>query len=331
MPDPPPYREGDMPGSDDEAAARFADTRFEDPLPQIEPALLNTADLLDYVIHTGMVFPFPTASDLTKVLKPASCAIPVQGPYRYWKGPKDPDKETQPELVTGVLEPGDEFTLERNSIVYLSLAPMFRMPDYIAARYNLKIRQIYRGILVGTGPLVDPGFVGPLSIPLHNLTGNDYRITGGELLVWMEFTKLSHNERWRRGYERTDPKTFYVPFPERKAGQTLHDYVSDAFPGPIRSSIPESVERSAISATKASNAAEALRKRFQNISLIAVVTIVVAIAGLVYAGYTVVQSAESVDDNVRESYSGLRDEVAMQKQQITQLKGAVQELRKHRR
>ena len=51
---------------------------------------------------------------------------------------------------------------------------------------------MHRGLLLGTGPLVDPGFHGRLLIPLHNLTSDEYTIRGDEGLIWMEFTKTSH-------------------------------------------------------------------------------------------------------------------------------------------
>ena len=50
---------------------------------------------------------------------------------------------------------------------------------------------MHRGLLVGTGPLVDPGFRGKLLIPLHNLTLDAYEIRGDEGLIWVEFTKTS--------------------------------------------------------------------------------------------------------------------------------------------
>jgi hypothetical protein len=42
--------------SDEEAARRFELTRGTDPFPEVPSALLNTADLLDYVAATGMIW-----------------------------------------------------------------------------------------------------------------------------------------------------------------------------------------------------------------------------------------------------------------------------------
>ena len=64
------------------------------------------------------------------------------------------------------------------------------MPAYIAGRFNLLIREVYRGLLVGTSPLVDPGFEEYLSVPIHNFTDNIYLFKAGESAVYFEFTKL---------------------------------------------------------------------------------------------------------------------------------------------
>jgi deoxycytidine triphosphate deaminase len=155
--------------TDEEAAERFAATRQNDPFPDIAPALLNTADLLEYIAATGMLHPFRVSpGNASEMLKPASCGMRLAGPVIYWKDTKSGGHRK----ITVQLEHGEELKLNPNSIVYVTLEPMLRLPDYIAARFNLTIRDIYRGMLVGTGPLVDPGFVGQIHVPLHNLTCN---------------------------------------------------------------------------------------------------------------------------------------------------------------
>lgn len=169
--------------TDEEALERFNKYKSKDPFLEIAPALLNSADIYDYVAVTGMIYPF-NAQDL----KSASYAVPILGKVVYW----DEHDHKKVELI----EEGQEFVLRKNSIAFVTVEPMLRIPDYIAFRFNLKITNVYRGILLGTGPLVDPGFIGKLSIPLHNLTTNDYTFTGGDTLIWIEFTKLSPNKLW---------------------------------------------------------------------------------------------------------------------------------------
>jgi hypothetical protein len=81
--------------------------------------------------------------------------------------------------------------VEQNSIVFVESDLDFRLPDYIALRFNLQIRHVHRGLLLGTGPLVDPGYWGKLCIPLHNLTDEDYSIPVSEGLFWVEFTRTT--------------------------------------------------------------------------------------------------------------------------------------------
>jgi deoxycytidine triphosphate deaminase len=178
-------------------------------------------------------------------LKPASYAFRLEGLCRDEKG----------DLVE--IEEGDDFDLKPNSIAFVTLEPYLRLPDYIALRFNLKIKNVYRGLLLGTGPLVDPGFEGRLSIPLHNLTANSYRFRGGDTMIWVEFTKLSPNERWVKHNKDQAPldPLLYEPFPADKYGRTLKKYLEEADQHRvIVSSIP-SVFTEASEAAKRANAA----------------------------------------------------------------------------
>jgi hypothetical protein len=65
------------------------------------------------------------------------------------------------------------------------------LPHYIAARFDLAIEFIYQGILLGTGPQVDPGFQGYLSCPLHNISSAAVHIQMGQAFAKMDFAKTS--------------------------------------------------------------------------------------------------------------------------------------------
>ena len=133
------------------------------------------------------------------------------------------------------------------------------MPDYIALRHNLKITNVYKGLLVGTGPLVDPGFVGRISLPLHNLTNTDYELIGGEGIIWVEFTKLSPNHAWGGESPSDGRKGAYAPFPLAKNElQEVNDYVYKAVgPGRVPSS---SIAGVALDARRARRVAKRTRK-----------------------------------------------------------------------
>lgn len=292
--------------SDEEAADRFARTRGEDPFPEVHPALLNTADLLDYVAETGMIYPFEVPpSDRSELLKPASCGIRLAGDYVYW----DTGPDGEPLKVEGALISGEDLVLKKNSIVYVTLEPMLRLPDYIAARFNLTIRDIYRGILVGTGPLVDPGFTGRLSLPLHNLTFNDYPIKAGEPIVWMEFTKISSNEEWAGAPGRAR-RGAYERFPKRKKKRrNVHDYLLYAYPGPITSSIPPLLGEANASATAAESAVKRQQRIFATVSIPTAVIIVLAVAAVLLQVVALVNDSNNDRKDLTRQVDALTREV----------------------
>ena len=234
---------GAFPQSEAQAKVRYERFRAEDPFPSIDNALLNSGDLCDYVATAGMIYPFYPAS-----LKPASYALRLLGKCVYW------DEDGRKKVID--IQKEETFRLKANSIAFVTLEPTLRLPEYMAMRFNLKIRHIYRGLLLGTGPLVDPGFIGKLSLPLHNLTLNDYNLRGGEQLVWAEFTKISSQSRWLSGTAvRRRFSDAYVGFPKTKLRRDdVEDYLylADAHRS-IRSSIPKAMrvaEQSAVQARK---------------------------------------------------------------------------------
>lgn len=221
-----------MPDPDDEEEAerRFQKWRREDPFPKVPPTLLTAAQFCEYIAETGMIHPFELDSDLIKV---ATYDIKIGGKFVYWT---DNGKKK-----TENISLHDTFTLEKNSISFVTLKPEFRIPDYIVARFNLKIRHIYKGLLLGTGPIVDPGFQGNLSIPLHNLTNNSYTFRGGEELISMEFTKLPIEGSIEDGFKGVDSSLF-IPFDKEsgKVDRDVEDYIVRAVGSKkIMSSIPQ--------------------------------------------------------------------------------------------
>lgn len=278
-----------------------ADQKYErwksiDPFPSIPPALLNSADIEDYINVTGMLDPFRKEKNGHTKLKSASYEVDLLGRVVYW------DQEGK-KIVTELTEGRDSFKLPRNSIAFVDVEPYFRLPDYIAVRFNLKIIHVHRGILLGTGPLIDPGFQGQLCIPLHNLTDNEYEFRASEGLIWMEFTKLS----WPPPGQVTETQDAvkrtgkFERFPLRKLQRTdCGDYLRRADPHrPIRSSIPVEVSAAKKSAEEASTSAKRLFQ-FGSLSIfIAIVTV----------GAFLIQVSRFISD--------VRDRIGTQSEQLT--------------
>ncbi|MCI0557148.1 MAG: hypothetical protein MN733_01535, partial [Nitrososphaera sp.] len=313
----------DMAQTDEEAQKRFEKARQVDPFPEIPPALLNSADVYDYVRLASILHPF----DLSK-LKSASYEAGIKGRCIWWD-----DKGRRLSINVGV--DAQEFILTANSIAFVQVEPIFRLPDYIALRFNLKITHVHRGILLGTGPLVDPGFVGRLLIPLHNLTTNHYRFKAGDGLIWIEFTKTSRPPNQEAGMgqakQALSRRGKYVRFPENKKNLDPEQYLEKAGGNnPIRSSIPEAVRESteasersaqysaesARSSDEAKSSVEGIHAFIRNVSIVGFVVFLLALAGLWWTTWGLLQGASSLVVTVQQQ---LREEAEKRQDQTKRL------------
>ena len=231
---------------------------------------------------TGMISPFDPRDE--RRLKKASYEGCI-GKYAYWYSTKG--KLVCKEVYGALRVPA-------NSIVFVECDIDFRLPDFIALRFNLQIRHVHRGLLLGTGPLVDPGYWGKLCIPLHNLTNEDYLIPKNEGLIWIEFTKTSGSHGvGRNTLDVTGPDKGWWDIRKfiEKAARPL---VNTGETAAIQSSIPFVAESARSEAKKAKlDAEKAARtaRSMKNISFIAIIAVAVAIIALGYAAYSNIQSA----------------------------------------
>lgn len=322
---------------DGDAAANglFEQSRETDPYPGIDSALLNSADVEAYVRATGMISPFNLGG---KKLKSASYEVDLRGWIHVW------ENSSCTRNVVELLEEGKQFVLKKNSIAFFYTKTRFRIPDYIALRFNLKITHVHRGLLLGTGPLVDPGYEGSLLVPLHNLTSNDYTFTVGEGLIWVEFTKLSNHPKWHKGYPQRHPYK-YREFRSKKNLDAVA-FLDKAHKGAITSSIPDAIEFTKEEARKAaessSNAlsqvisakteAETIRKKFGTYSLAGALGAVATIATILYSTYTLVHDSAAYISAAQQQLTSAQLQLATlqrsQDQLMVEYKAQQEELRK---
>lgn len=282
----------------EDAILRFRRHRRHDPFPEIASGLLTCAAFCAYIAEAGVVFPFDATTETVEL---ASIDLPLLGKAVWWD-----EKRQRQELE---IRKDTPFVLKKNSIAFVTLRPYLQLPDYIALRFNLRVRHVYRGLLLGTGPLVDPGYQGYLAIPLHNLTNNEYTFHGGEGLVAVEFTKLDLGLNTRRGGEKqsqsgtsASPTTnFFVPFrepqlarpdPEQEHPITVN--LAKARVAQVESSLPafdaaiRSLERKVESRTKWLSIGGAL----------ALIALVVTIASVVWQATSEVRSIGDREERI---------------------------------
>lgn len=266
--------------SRDEGLARYNETKGKpDVLKQkkIPPSLLSAEHIRDYVLATGLISPFYLGGEKPR-LKKASYEGRI-GDRAF-------------EFRNGILEPvdlsGGSLLVRANSIVFVESDLDFRLPEYIALRFNLHITHVHRGLLLGTGPLVDPDFRGKLCIPLHNLTSQDYEIGLGEGLIWVEFTKTTSNvaSNAALGVPPSNSEFWDI----QKFIQKASRGVGGATNVPIQSSIPVAVSEARDQATEARDASVAasvtvdgLRRTIFGYGVAGLIATVIAIGGLLVA------------------------------------------------
>ena len=232
----------------------------QDPLPEIEPALLNSADIKRYVDNGCLI---ERDSFDRKRMKPASYEMRFLGELYRWE-----EEDGRLQKRCRKVSVGDCIKLSKNSISYLWTKERLRLPEYIAARFNLRIRDVHKGILLGTGPLIDPGFGGRILIPLHNLTDNEYVLKGGDGIVWVEFTKVSKNDYWLLNGDDTERPADLVAFPIRKILDDANGYLSKAGvldAGGVQSAFKGELKRAQLDASKAGSASKGAAEKVDQI------------------------------------------------------------------
>ena len=291
--------------SEEEFDARAYKFLQSDPFPSVPPALLSTAEILDYDRVTGMSGILDGIKD--EHLKAASLEIFIGGEYVYWSGKKK---------IKKTLTKDDVFLkLPANSIVFVQTSNSFRLPEYIAMRFNLRITHVHRGLLLGTGPLVDPGFRGRLLIPLHNLTSSDYLLDTRKALIWAEFTKTSAH------FERLSPQAASLvnltggkrpvnSIENYKKNVPPDEYLFKAGGGyPIASSIPSAVRSARRDAKQAQEATEKVQAWARGFGLLAVLGAVLGIAGIVNTTWSLVHTAGTAASNAEKGIVRLEGKV----------------------
>jgi len=266
------------------AEEKYADFSKIDPFPKIPDALLNSKDIFKYILTTGMIDPF-TPSNLSG----ATYICNFSGEYIYWDDKRIKHKQNLPTDKELVIKP--------NSIIFLGVKQTFNIPEYMVLRFNLRVRNAYKGLLLGTGPIIDPGYTGNLFIPLHNLTSNEYCIKNNAALIDVEFTKLSFNDIWTlkdsnlqntiKALKFNSVPYIPKPFPSKRDTEKYDRYIEESLVGDqnftkkdmttiyINSSLQEEINRFN-SMQKSTNKKIKELEQFRNFLTITICTVIFA-------------------------------------------------------
>ena len=80
-------------------------------------------------------------------------------------------------------------------VVVVKTAETINLPRFLIARWNIRVKWAYEGLLWVGGPQVDPGYVGYLFCPLYNLSNETVKLRKGEAIALMDFVKTTGIEQ----------------------------------------------------------------------------------------------------------------------------------------
>ncbi|MBA7689358.1 dCTP deaminase, dUMP-forming [subsurface metagenome] len=94
--------------------------------------------------------------------------------------------------------------IPRHGIATVRTLEKVNIPGFLIARWNLKVKKVYKG-LVWVGSLqVDPGYTGYLFCPLYNLSNEEQRLEYRETLFTIDFVRTTKGcELWKSDPSRS--------------------------------------------------------------------------------------------------------------------------------
>ena len=150
------------------------------PCPEIDEfntsGVLLSNEIEYYSRHYQMITPFNEDN-----LKAASYELTVGENFSL--GGKKYSLSEEPEK--------NEIHIPPFEVVIIQTAEKINLPRFIIARWNVRVRYAYAGLLWVGGPQVDPGWVGNLSCPLYNLSAEYVVLKLGEPIAIMDFVKTT--------------------------------------------------------------------------------------------------------------------------------------------
>lgn len=301
-----------------EIAEALDGNRIPEELKDIPPSLLSAEHIHSFVTSTGLISPFHIGGKKPRLKKASYEGRIGDTAYIFHNHKLKPATFVDRKLL-----------VPANSIVFVESDIDFRLPNYIAVRFNLHIEHVHRGLLLGTGPLVDPGFWGKLCIPLHNLTSEDYEISKDDGLIWLEFTRTTFN--------LADTEAGIGAKPSNSGYWDIHKFITKAAKGtggttnvPIQSSIGDALKR-------ASDAAVSAQRQTRIYSIASLVGALVLIVSAVTFSQGMISTISSqadiskqyIDDARAESkryYSQYEDQEILVRRQGEQLESAAAQI-----
>jgi deoxycytidine triphosphate deaminase len=171
----------------------------DDPSPDVRGILLSD-QITRFAMDQQLITPFNPEN-----LKPAGYELTVGDEY----------------FLSGEFLPlVDRITIPPFEVAVIKTGEILRLPRYMIARWNIRVRHAYSGLLWVGGPQVDPGYVGHLFCPIYNLSDKPVTLNLGDALALMDFQKTTFYDK-----NKTSDNLVRYVFPPQRV--ILEDYGID--------------------------------------------------------------------------------------------------------
>ncbi|HVR47704.1 MAG TPA: hypothetical protein VMT95_13825 [Candidatus Binatia bacterium] len=114
-----------------------------------------------------------------------------------------------------------EFTIDPFEVAVIETLERLNMPRYLIARWNVRVRWAYEGLLWVGGPQVDPGYRGHLFCPIYNLSNKPVTLRYREAIASIDFVPTTEfHENSSRPYDapRQRKRIIFDDYPRLQSG-----------------------------------------------------------------------------------------------------------------
>lgn len=118
------------------------------------------------------------------------------------------------------------------NVVVIKTAETINLPRFLIARWNIRVRWAYEGLLWVGGPQVDPGWVGHLFCPLYNLSDKTVVLRFGDAIALMDFvTTTPFNPGKSQKYTRPPKRVLLQEYRAAELSSALYELAETRLKG----------------------------------------------------------------------------------------------------
>lgn len=121
-------------------------------------------------------------------------------------------------------KPGkNEMRIPPFEVVVIEPNERINLPRFIVARWNIRVKWAYEGLLWVGGPQVDPGWEGHLSCPIYNLSDKEVTLRLGDPIAVMDFVKTTPFKKGvSKEYHRPPKRVLFDEYEPEKLISALY-------------------------------------------------------------------------------------------------------------